>query len=86
MLLKINPKNILHHSFISSRIFFTKNAMHIKAKKKKKKKSKSSKTPTFPETTIKTLIFCRDVPLYSFNFYKMWSYCTFSEYFLKNKQ
>ena len=54
--------------------------------KKKKKKSKSSKTPPFPETTIKTLIFCRDVPLYSFNFYKMWSYCTFSEYFLKNKQ
>ena len=42
MLLKINPKNILHHSFISSRIFFTKNAMHIKAKKKKKQKQQNT--------------------------------------------
>lgn len=50
MLLKINPKNILHHSFISSRIFFTKNAMHIKAKKKK---AKAAKHPPFQKQPLK---------------------------------
>ena len=87
MLLKIIPKTILYHSFISLIVFLLQKQYILKKKKSKRK----TKIPTFPEVTIKTLMYIlptfllwRHVPLYNFFFYKMWSYCTCFNYCFKN--